>query len=213
MVSGLLYILRIVMKRWIDGPDPVASSEPWPVVPPGPSAVPASARTPSPAPAPAAKSVPATKPANATPKPAPAAKPTLGAKAAPVSEPRPAVPAQERVTKTTGKLVSKSAPKEGKPEKPAGGPTRGAVRAAKSGKESPRKAPAKKAPAQAAQKPEPWVAPSEHGSVPATHPVKAKLASRIYHLPGMSFYDRTNPDRCYVSAEAAEADGFSRAKR
>ena len=43
--------------------------------------------------------------------------------------------------------------------------------------------------------------------------VKVKLASGIYHLPGMFAYDRTIPDRCYASAEAARADGFRPAKR
>ena len=27
--------------------------------------------------------------------------------------------------------------------------------------------------------------------------MKAKLASKIFHLPGMLNYDRTKPDRCY----------------
>lgn len=58
----------------------------------------------------------------------------------------------------------------------------------------------------------PWVEP-EGKTCPATHPVKAKLSSRLYHLPGMLAYDRTVPDRCYVDPPAAEADGFSRAKR
>jgi hypothetical protein len=35
----------------------------------------------------------------------------------------------------------------------------------------------------------------------------------LYHLPGMAFYGRTHPDRCYFDAETAEADGFTRAKR
>ena len=43
--------------------------------------------------------------------------------------------------------------------------------------------------------------------------VKVKLASGIYHLPGMFAYERTIPDRCYATAEAAEADGFRAAKR
>jgi len=51
------------------------------------------------------------------------------------------------------------------------------------------------------------------GICPQTHPVKAKLASRLFHLPGMFAYDRTRPDRCYVDASAAEADGFTRARR
>jgi hypothetical protein len=57
-----------------------------------------------------------------------------------------------------------------------------------------------------------WVEPD--GKVcPPTHPVKAKMSSRLYHLPGMLAYDRTVPDRCYVDPAAAEADGFTRAKR
>jgi len=57
-----------------------------------------------------------------------------------------------------------------------------------------------------------WVEPFG-ADTPTSHPVKAKLSSMLYHLPGMAFYDRTRPDRCYVDAEAAEADGFIRAKR
>jgi hypothetical protein len=43
--------------------------------------------------------------------------------------------------------------------------------------------------------------------------VKAKLSSKIFHLPGMSMYDRTRPDRCYAGAAEAEADGLRAAKR
>jgi hypothetical protein len=57
----------------------------------------------------------------------------------------------------------------------------------------------------------PWMEPVD-GACPATHPVKAKLASGIYHEPGGRNYDRTNPDRCYVDAAAAEADGLRAAK-
>lgn len=57
-----------------------------------------------------------------------------------------------------------------------------------------------------------WMDPVE-GSCPASHPVKAKLASGIYHLPGGLSYDRTKPDRCYLDAPAAEADGLRAAKR
>jgi hypothetical protein len=48
---------------------------------------------------------------------------------------------------------------------------------------------------------------------PASHPVKGKLSSGIYHVPGGANYDRTKPDRCYVDATAAEADGLRPAKR
>jgi hypothetical protein len=68
------------------------------------------------------------------------------------------------------------------------------------------RAAAKAAPAKA------WVEPN--GAVcPTSHPVKGKLASKIYHLPGMLNYGRTKPDRCYPDAEAAEADGLRAAKR
>jgi hypothetical protein len=51
------------------------------------------------------------------------------------------------------------------------------------------------------------------GACPTSHPVKAKLASKIFHLPGMANYDRTKADRCYVDAAAAEGDGLRAAKR
>ena len=57
-----------------------------------------------------------------------------------------------------------------------------------------------------------WIAP-EGSACPASHPVKAKLASRLFHLPGMFAYNRTVPDRCYLDAAAAEADGLTRARR
>jgi len=58
-----------------------------------------------------------------------------------------------------------------------------------------------------------WVEPAESGACPANHPVKAKLASGIYHVPGGANYSRTQADRCYLSAEAAEADGLRASKR
>jgi hypothetical protein len=78
-----------------------------------------------------------------------------------------------------------------------------------------KQAPAKKAPVKkaAAKKPDVvWVEPS--GDVcPTSHPVKAKLSSKIFHLPGMLNYERTRPDRCYRDAGSAEADGLRAAKR
>lgn len=60
--------------------------------------------------------------------------------------------------------------------------------------------------------PDAWV-PAKDKTCPATHPVKAKLSSRIFHLPGMAAYERTRPDRCYRDEPAAQADGLRRAKR
>jgi hypothetical protein len=58
----------------------------------------------------------------------------------------------------------------------------------------------------------PWVDP-DGDHCPASHPVKAKLASGIFHSPGGQMYDRTVPDRCYRDAAAAEADGLRASKR
>src|SRR5689334_3743901 len=59
---------------------------------------------------------------------------------------------------------------------------------------------------------EPYTDPDADGSCPVSHPVKAKLASGIYHVPGGANYERTKPDRCYVDSAAAEADGLRAAK-
>jgi hypothetical protein len=57
-----------------------------------------------------------------------------------------------------------------------------------------------------------WVEPQD-GACPVSHPVKAKMSSKIFHAPGMTAYERTNADRCYRDEEAAEADGLRKAKR
>jgi hypothetical protein len=56
-----------------------------------------------------------------------------------------------------------------------------------------------------------WVA-SDDGACPIDHPVKLNESSGIFHVPGGRFYERTRADRCYASAEAAEADGYRQAK-
>lgn len=58
-----------------------------------------------------------------------------------------------------------------------------------------------------------WSEPDEDGSCPASHPVKAKLTSGVFHLPGMANYERTKADRCYPDADAAQADDLRQAKR
>jgi len=79
-------------------------------------------------------------------------------------------------------------------------------------KAPPKKAAAKKAPAKKKPLVAIWVEPTG-GVCPTSHPVKAKLASKIFHLPGMLNYDRTKPDRCYRDATGAEGDGLRPAKR
>ena len=56
-----------------------------------------------------------------------------------------------------------------------------------------------------------WVAPVD-GACPSGYPVKGNSNSRIYHVPGGRFYDRTVPERCYATAADAEADGYRAAK-
>ena len=57
-----------------------------------------------------------------------------------------------------------------------------------------------------------WVVPEVGGVAPNGYPVKVKLSSGIFHVPGGRFYDRTNPDRCYPDAAAAETDGYRPSK-
>lgn len=57
-----------------------------------------------------------------------------------------------------------------------------------------------------------WVEAATDGSCPEGFPIKANANSGIFHLPGGRFYDRTKPERCYATAEAALADGYRQAK-
>ncbi len=57
-----------------------------------------------------------------------------------------------------------------------------------------------------------WVEPTG-GTCPASHPVKAKMSSKIFHVAGGLNYERTHPDRCYRDPAAAEADGLRKSAR
>jgi hypothetical protein len=57
-----------------------------------------------------------------------------------------------------------------------------------------------------------WVEPVG-GTCPASHAVKAKMSSKIFHVEGGLNYERTHPDRCYRDAAAAEADGLRKSAR
>jgi hypothetical protein len=57
-----------------------------------------------------------------------------------------------------------------------------------------------------------WVAAGEGLEPPEGFPVKVKVSSGIFHVPGGRFYDRTNADRFYATTDAAEADGYRRSK-
>jgi hypothetical protein len=58
----------------------------------------------------------------------------------------------------------------------------------------------------------PWVEPVDGKCAPG-YPVKGKVASGIYHVPGGLSYGRTSPDRCYATPADAESDGLRPAKR
>lgn len=99
------------------------------------------------------------------------------------------------------------------PEKAAATPATPAAKAAPAPATAKVAPPPKKAPAKkAAQNGAGWVEPTD-GTCPTSHPVKGKLTSLIYHLPGMTAYARTIPDRCYRDEDAAQADGLRKAKR
>ena len=57
-----------------------------------------------------------------------------------------------------------------------------------------------------------WIEPAAGGVVPDSHPVKVKVTSGIFHVPGGRFYERTSADRLYPNAESAEADGYRPSK-
>lgn len=50
---------------------------------------------------------------------------------------------------------------------------------------------------------------------PTDHPIKANMNSGIYHVPGGTYYDRTNGQntKCYDTAYNAELGGFRASKR
>jgi hypothetical protein len=47
---------------------------------------------------------------------------------------------------------------------------------------------------------------------PSGYPIKGNASSGIYHVPGGSFYDRTNPEECFATRGAAEAAGYRASK-
>ena len=78
-----------------------------------------------------------------------------------------------------------------------------------------RTGPARKSPTGKAEEPPGerlWVAAND-GVCPQSHPVKAKLASKIFHTPGARNYSRTKADRCYPDEASAQADGLRPALR
>jgi hypothetical protein len=64
---------------------------------------------------------------------------------------------------------------------------------------------------------QPGVPPQSAWSCPITHPIKGNFTTHsgepcIYHVPGGGFYDKTKPERCYVSEADAVRDRCRRSK-
>jgi hypothetical protein len=62
--------------------------------------------------------------------------------------------------------------------------------------------------AMAAEVPEGAVAGSGERECPPDYPIKGNASSMIYHQPGLSSFERTIPDFCFATPEAAEAAGY-----
>ena len=56
-------------------------------------------------------------------------------------------------------------------------------------------------------------APNADFSCPSWAPIKGNASSGIYHVPSGAFYDRTNPEECFVSESAAIKAGYRKSKR
>lgn len=223
VLAGLVMGTRLVLKRWVDGADPEPVREAWPKVPAARSAAPQPTGPPR-----AAGNVaaPASVPPDAPPtSPAPAeelAAPAIGAEDRPrrttPSAAQPATPSTD-----AARVRPLRAPRPDRPLRAKRAPTKKAASApdltaaldpeTAPDPEAARATTARTAAPSATGTESTWVAPHEDGSAPDSHPVKAKVGSRTYRVPGMAAYDRIKADRCYASAQAAEADGFTRAKR
>jgi hypothetical protein len=207
LTLGLLAGLAFALAKMLGSrPAPEAAAPPTPTQPwprlttdPAEPARPSRALQPDPdAPAPrfpiAAPARPST--ADNAPAPAPEAPPPVAAPSTPTAAAPPTRKA--KAAKAPGKQPTASKAPAKRPAAAARQPAAKATAAKKSAKKKPLVAP--------------WVEPS--GDVcPTSHPVKGKLASKIFHLPGMLNYDRTKPDRCYRDVTAAETDGLRPAKR
>jgi hypothetical protein len=116
-------------------------------------------------------------------------------------------PPAEPVTPAAPEAPAESA--DGDAEEPASRPAR-----SRSSKQT-GTGPARKSPTGKAEEPPEerlWVAAND-GVCPQSHPVKAKLSSKIFHTPSGRNYSRTKADRCYPDEASAQADGLRPAQR
>jgi hypothetical protein len=149
---------------------------------------------------------PSAAPVAAAPKPpAPATTATASLATPPPASPEPPAPAEAAITDADDSDAGTSEADKSDAAKAA--PTRAA--------KPTRKGPARKSPTGRAEEPPGerlWV-PANDGVCPPTHPVKAKLSSKIFHTPSGRNYSRTKADRCYPDEASAQADGLRPALR
>ncbi|HEV3365002.1 MAG TPA: hypothetical protein VG795_12850 [Acidimicrobiia bacterium] len=204
-------ILKLVRGR--KAPDPWADS--WVSTGPAggtrPSTAPVAAAAPKP-PAPAATATAslATPPAASPQPPAPADAANAAVATPPPASPQPPAPAAAGKTDTgktdTGKSDSGKAD-SGKSDSGKSAPGRAS--------KPTRKGPARRSPTGRAEEPPGerlWVQAND-GMCPQSHPVKAKMSSKIFHIPGGRNYKSTKADRCYPDEASAQADGLRPALR
>ena len=121
----------------------------------------------------------------------------------PAAAPVPAAPKPPTPAGTASATVATPPPASPAPPAPARAP------------KPSRTGPARKSPTGKAEEPPDerlWV-PANDGVCPQSHPVKAKLSSKIFHTPGARNYSRTKADRCYPDEASAQADGLRPALR
>ena len=130
---------------------------------------------------------------------------STGAPGATRPSPAPVPAATPKPPAATGS-AEVAAPSPANPQPPA--PSARAAKPSRTG-------PARRSPTGKAEEPPGerlWV-PANDGVCPQTHPVKAKLASKIFHTPGARNYSRTKADRCYPDEASAQLDGLRPAQR
>jgi predicted component of type VI protein secretion system len=126
-------------------------------------------------------------------------------------EPQPApYPPQPRVESSSSSSAPRSAPAASAVSAPATAPAPASAPAPVP--EAARAAPTTERAPAASGASDSWVEPVDR-ACPVSHPVKAKMSSRIFHVEGGLNYARTKPDRCYRDPAAAEADGLRKAAR
>ncbi len=188
----LLFVVAVAVKKLLDGqkPQPFVA----PAAPPRPQPEP----TPAPKPAPvAAEPLPTEAIEEVEPEP--------DLEAAP--EPEPAKPTPSPVKATAKKVAAAKRPPRTEPLK-AKREAKRAEKAVRANRKAPTDVPAD-VPRSALLS---WVEPV--GDVcPTSHPIKAKLGSRVFRKPGMASYETSRPDRCYASEGAARRAGFNEAQR